>query len=177
MKSEKLLSFRGQISSDDNARTVDQLIFTYTSPDLTRAWKIESFYLWPKTVRAITGTGDGQFQMSASLATDEIGSVGFAEIMSVIDNRQIGWISKGYNLRDSSDDFITSPTGLVDNQAIMDPDHIVNRNLYINLYTTSDNTASPEREYNYLLILKEVKVSESEAILQMVKGVAQDIRN
>ena len=65
----------------------------------------------------------------------------------------------------------------MDNQAIMDPDHIVNRNLYINIYTTSDNTTSPERDYNYLLILKEVKVSESEAILQMVKGVAQDIRN
>ena len=45
------------------------------------------------------------------------------------------------------------------------------------MYTTSDSATSPIREYNYLLILEEIKVSENEAILQIVKGVAQDIRN
>jgi len=174
----KLLSFRGQISVDDNARSLDNNIFTYTSPDLTRAWKVESFYLWPKSVRAEIGSTEGQFQICASLATDIMSSVGFDDIMSVEDNRQIGWMSKGYNLRAGViSDFIAGPTGLVDNQAIMDPDHIVNRNLYINFYSTSESTTSPTRDYNYLLILREVKVSESEAILQMVKGVAQDIRN
>jgi|TARA_R110002110_G_C13366931_1_gene709954 hypothetical protein len=173
----KLLSFRGQITVADNARSTDNNIFTYTSPDLTRAWKVESFYLWPKSVRAEIGTADGQFQISASLATDTIGSAAFDDVMSVEDNRQIGWISKGYNLRAASSDFITSPTGLEDNQAIVDPDHIVNRNLFINFYSTSDSSTSPARDYNYLLILREVKVSESEAILQMVKGVAQDIIN
>jgi len=174
----KLLSLRGTIEAADNARIVDQLIFTYNSPDLTRAWKIDSFYLWPKTVRALSGTSDGQFQISASLATDTIGSVGFDDIMNVEDNRQIGWVSRGYNLRDKgTDDFITAPTGLMDSQSIQDPDHIVNRNLYLNFYSTSDSTVSPTREYNYLLVLKEMKINENEAILQMVKGVAQDIRN
>lgn len=174
----KLLSLRGTIEAADNARVVDQLIFTYNSPDLTRAWKIDSFYLWPKTVRATSGTADGQFQISASLATDTIGSVGFDDIMNVEDNRQIGWVSRGYNLRDKgTDDFISAPTGLMDSQSIQDPDHIVNRNLYLNFYSTSDSTVSPTREYNYLLVLKEMKINENEAILQMVKGVAQDIRN
>jgi hypothetical protein len=174
----KLLSFRGNIESADNARTTDQQIFSYNSPDLTRAWKIHSFYLWPKTVRASTGSGDGQFQVCASLATDTIGSPGFDDVCDVNDNRQIGWISKGYNLRDKgTDDFITGPTGIMDNNALMDPDHIINRNLYINMYTTSDSTTSPLRDYNYLLVLEEIKVSENEAILQIVKGVAQDIRN
>jgi len=174
----KLLSLRGTIEAADNARIVDQLIFTYNSPDLTRAWKIDSFYLWPKTVRALSGTSDGQFQISASLATDTIGSVGFDDIMNVEDNRQIGWVSRGYNLRDKgTDDFISAPTGLMDSQSIQDPDHIVNRNLYLNFYSTSDSTVSPTREYNYLLVLKEMKINENEAILQMVKGVAQDIRN
>ena len=174
----KLLSLRGTIEAADNARIVDQLIFTYNSPDLTRAWKIDSFYLWPKTVRATSGTADGQFQISASLATDTIGSVGFDDIMNVEDNRQIGWVSRGYNLREKgTDDFITAPTGLMDSQSIQDPDHIVNRNLYLNFYSTSDSTVSPTREYNYLLVLKEMKINENEAILQMVKGVAQDIRN
>jgi len=173
----KLLSFRGEFELPDGARETDMNIFTYTSPDLTRAWKIESFYLWPKTIRGSSATGDGQFNIAASLATDTIGSVGFADVMSVEDNRQIAWMNKGYNMRNASDDFITSPTGLEDNAALVDPDHIVNRNLYINIYTTSNFTISLTREYNYLLILREVKVSESEAILQMVKGVAQDIIN
>jgi hypothetical protein len=79
----KLLSFRGQITVADNARSTDNNIFTYTSPDLTRAWKVESFYLWPKSVRAEIGTADGQFQISASLATDTIGSAAFDDVMSI----------------------------------------------------------------------------------------------
>jgi len=171
----KLLSFRGIIKAADNSISKNNNIFTYTSPDLTRAWKVESFYIWPNP-RATVGV-DGQWQLTASLATDEIEGSTFDSVATVEDNRQIGWMSKGYNLRDAGKDFITSPTGLVDNQAIMDPDHIVNRNLYINFYSTSDGDTSPTRNFNYLLILREVKVSESEAILQMVKGVAQDIRN
>ena len=143
--------------------------------DRTRAWKIESFYIWPDP-RAIAAT-DGQWQLSASLATDLIEATTFEAVQDVSDNRQIGWMSKGYNMRDASKDFITGPTGLGDNQALVDPDHIINRNLYINFYTTTDSDTSPQRSYNYLLILREVKVTESQAILQMVKGVAQDIRN
>tara|TARA_R110000744_G_scaffold369024_1_gene479101 strand:- start:210 stop:737 length:528 start_codon:yes stop_codon:yes gene_type:complete len=174
----KLLSFRGNIAANDNARVINTQIFSYNSPDLTRAWKVHSFYLWPKTVRASIGTGDGQFLICASLATDEIGSPDFPEIMDVSDNRQIGWISRGYNLRDAAiGDFLTGPTGIEDSAALMDPDHIINRNLYINMYTTSDSTVSPERDYNYVLTLEEIKVTENEAILQIVKGVAQDIRN
>lgn len=174
----KLLSFRGTITSADNARTLNQRIFTYQSPDLSRAWKIESFYLWPKSVRGETGTGDGQFMVNASLATDNLGSVSFEDIMDVTDNRQIGWIARGYNRRQSAvADFLTGISGIEDSKALLDPDHIVNRSLFINMYTTSDSTSSPTREYNYLLILKEIKVTENEAILQIVKGVAQDIRN
>ena len=171
----KLLSFRGRITAADNAILKNENIFTYTSPDLTRAWKVESFYLWPDP-RAIAAT-DGQWQLSGSLATDEIEAATFESVQDVSDNRQIGWMSKGYNMRDASKDFISGPTGLEDNSALMDPDHIVNRNLYINFYSTTDSDTSPQRGYNYLLILREVKVTESQAILQMVKGVAQDIRN
>lgn len=171
----KLLSFRGTITAADNSISKNTNIFTYTSPNLTRAWKVESFYLWPNP-RATAAT-DGQWQLTASLATDEIEGSTFDSVATVEDNRLIGWMSKGYNMRDAAKDFITGPTGLADNQAIMDPDHIINRNLYINFYTTTDSDTSPQRDYNYLLILREVKVSESEAILQMVKGVAQDIRN
>jgi len=173
----RLLSFRGLITSPDNAITGNQNIFTYQSPDLTRAWKVKSFILFPKDIRA-GGKSDGQFMVCASLATDEIELGQFAEICDVSDNRQIGWIQRGYNMRDAPvSDFIAGPTGLSDSFAIVDPDHIVNRNLYINMYTTSDDSQAASRDYNYLLVLEEVKITENEAILQIVKGVAQDIRN
>tara|TARA_B110000438_G_C15796122_1_gene642928 strand:+ start:158 stop:688 length:531 start_codon:yes stop_codon:yes gene_type:complete len=173
------LTFRGTIKSADNARTIDQKIFSYESADLTKAWKVKAFYLWPKTVRANTGSTSGQFMLTASLATDIIGSVGFDDIASVDDNRQIAWIQKGYNVRSSGpvSDFLAAPTGLESNFGLVDPDHLINRNLYINLTTISDSTVAPIRSYNYLVVLEPRKISENEAILQLVKGVAQDITN
>jgi len=54
---------------------------------------------------------------------------------------------------------------------------VVNRHLYVNAYVSSNFTTSPERRYNYLVVLEPIKISENEAILQMIKGVAQDINN
>ena len=173
----RILTFRGSIDIDDNARSLNNKIFSYEAADLSRAWKVKSFYFWPETMRAATGTGDGQFLVAASLATDTIRPAGFDDAVTVNDNRQFGWMMKGYNLRDAATHFITGPTGLNDNQAIVDPDHVVNRHLYVNAYITSDNTTSPERRYNYLIVLEPITISENQAILQMVKGVAQDINN
>ena len=152
------LTFRGSIDVADNARSTNNKIFAYESSDLTRAWKVKEYYIWPESIRAISG-GDGQFMVCSSVATDTIDPDGFDDVVTVNDNRQIGWMMKG----------------LQDNRAIIDPDHIINRHLYINLYSTSDNSASPIRRYNYIIILEPMKISENEAILQLVKGVAQNI--
>jgi len=173
----RILTFRGSIDIVDNARSTNNKIFSYEAADLSRAWKVKSFYFWPETYRAETGTGDGQLLLTASLATDTIDPVGFDDTVTVNDNRQFGWMAKGYNMRAAATDFITSPTGLEDNQALVDPDHVVNRHLYVNAYVSSNFTTSPERRYNYLVVLEPIKISENEAILQMIKGVAQDINN
>ena len=172
----KNLSLRGTIALADNARLNDYQVFTYEAGDLTRAWIVKEFYLWPRDFRAQGTTSDGQFLVCASLATDVIGSTGFDEILNVDDNRQIGWLAKGYNLRNASSDFIAGPTGITpDNAALLDPDHVINNELFINLYTTSDDTNSATRRWNYLVILEPKKISPVEAILQLVKGKAQNI--
>ncbi len=174
----KILTFRGSIDVADNARSTNNKIFSYEAADLTRAWKVVSFYLWPESIRGDTGAVDGQYMLAASLATDIINPSGFDDTVTINDNRQIGWIQKGYNLRDSPvSDFISSPTGINDLAAILDPDHIINRHLYVNLYTTTDSSTSPERRYNYLVVLEPRTINENEAILQMIKGVAQNISN
>lgn len=174
----RILTFRGSFDVADNSISQNNKIFSYEAADLTRAWKVKEFYVWPETLRADTGAVDGQFIAAASLATDRIKPAGFDGWCSVDDNRQIGWMQKGWNMRDSPvSDFISSPTGLHDMKAILDPDHVINRHLYVNLYTTSDSSTSPSRRWNYLVVLEPKIINENEAILQMVKGVAQNIDN
>jgi len=173
----RVLTFRGSIDAADNAISKNNRIFSYEASDLTRAWKVKSFYLWPETIRAEIGTADGQWMLSGSLATDVIGGSTFTSVCTVNDNRQFAWMQCGYNIRATTNDFINKPTGLEDNKGIVDPDHVINRELYVNLTTVSESTTSPVRRYNYLVVLEEIKISENEAILQMVKGVAQDIDN
>jgi hypothetical protein len=59
----------------------------------------------------------------------------------------------------------------------IDPDHIINRELYLNFYSMSDAAQAPEREWSYLIGLSPVKLTPAESVLSMVKSVAQDIDN
>ncbi|MBT6684041.1 MAG: hypothetical protein HOB55_04180 [Euryarchaeota archaeon] len=174
----KLMTLRGQFSIDDNERFVEGQIFSYEANNLTRGWKVKNFYWWPASLRGETGTADGQFMIAATLYTDSTGSMGFDDISGVADNRAIAWVQRGYNRRNSAvADFITTPTGLEDNRALLDPDHIVNNALFINAYSTSDSSTSPERIYNYYVELEEIKLTPAQAILSIIKGKAQDIDN
>jgi len=174
---KRVLSLRGTFLLADNARTTDNQIFVYEGAELTRGWKVTSAYVWPADMRAQTGA-DGQFLLCTNLATDTVGSLGFNDITSVNDNRFIGWGAKGYNQRDASSDFITGPTGIItDNQLLLDPEHVVVQELYINAYTSSDSDTSPTRSYNYLVVLEEMKLTAAETILQIIKSKGQDILN
>ena len=174
----KTMTLRGQFTIADNARSVDNQVFSYEANNLTRGWKVLSFTWWPATLMAETGTGDGQFMVAATLYTDDTGAIGFDDISSVDDNRAIAWVQRGYNrIQSAIGDFITTPTGLADNRALIDPDHVVNNALFINAYSTSDSTTSPSRIYNYYIELEEIKLTPAQAILALVKGKAQDIDN
>ena len=141
------MTLRGQFTIADNARSVDNQVFSYEANNLTRGWKVLSF-TWC------------QFMVAATLYTDDTGAIGFDDISSVDDNRAIAWVQRGYNRRQSAiGDFITTPTGLADNRALIDPDHVVNNALFINAYSTSDSTTSPSRIYNYYIELEEIKLT------------------
>ena len=178
----KMMTLRGVTDpTADNGRHLNFQIFSFEANVLERGWIVRDFYFWPADLRAATGSTEGQFGLCATLTTDEIPSTlgGFEDLGSCRDNRTIAWMQKGYNLRDSAiSDFITSPTGLYyDNKAIIDPDHLLNDALYINFYSTSHSTTSPQRVYNYMVVLEEVKVTPAKAILSLLKGKGQDLDN
>lgn len=174
------MTLRGEIDLTDNARETNIQVFSFEANVLEKGWKVKDFYFWPAQLRAETGTTEGQLSIAATLATDTIPTAlaRFENISSVRFNRFFAWVQKGYNLRAGTNDFLSSPTGLYhDNQAIIDPDHIVNDALFINCYSTSDSTVSPIRKYNYMIVLEEMRLTPAEAILSLVKGKAQDVPN
>lgn len=170
------MTLRGTISAADASLSTNNNIFTYESPDLTSAWIVKELLFWPATFRASTGSTEGQFSVTMNLATDTISGSTFNSIGSVADNRMIGWLCRGFNMRnEGSDDFLAAPTGMEANYGYVDPDHVVNRQLFINFTTNTDSTTKPTREWNYIVRLEKIKITENQAVLAMIKSTAQNI--
>ena len=175
---KRTMTLRGTIEYADNSRSLNNKIFEYESNDLTSAWKVTKFLMWPAGVRESIGTTEGQMMFIGTLATDQVPSIGFNDIGSVEDNRFIGWIQRGFNIRnEGTDDFLAAPTGMEANYGYVDPDHLVNDALFIHSWNTKDGTTNPDRKWNYIVELERKKINETQAILAIVKGRAQDIDN
>ena len=175
----RTLSLRGRFTLADNARLTDHELFIYEANDLTRGWVVEAAYMWPSTIRAAMVGSDGGYEMVASLATDTIGSASFDDISNASDNRQIGWLSAGYLLRESAvGDYISNQSNPPNpNAFVIDPEHVIANGLYLNIYTTTDYSEGPDRDWNYMVILRPKKLDPKETILHLIKNVAQDITN
>jgi hypothetical protein len=75
------------------------------------------------------------------------------------DNRQIGWASTNN----------AGGSGLNSPFSVIDPDHIVIMDLYI-----QGNSALPSGNINYLIELEAVELSNDQAILTLIKERSQD---
>ena len=172
----KTMTLRGTLSAADASLSDNNNIFTYESPQLTTAWIVKEFLFWPAGARANTGATEGQFTVISTLATDTIGGQTFNSIGTVADSRNIAWLQRGFNMRnEGSDDFLAAPTGMESNYGYVDPDHVVNRQLFINFTTNTDSSTKPIREWNYIVRLEKITITENQAVLAMIKGVAQNI--
>jgi hypothetical protein len=77
------------------------------------------------------------------------------------DNRQIGWSSTN----------VSGTAGLNSPFAIVDPDHIVVRDLYIQGTVGGSGGSSV---INYLVTLEQVELSDDQAVLALIKERSQD---
>jgi hypothetical protein len=77
------------------------------------------------------------------------------------DNRQIGWSSTN----------IQSTAGAQPSFTLVDPDHIVVRDLYIQGTVSSAGGSSV---INYLVTLEQVELSDDQAVLALIKERSQD---
>lgn len=109
--------------------------------------KIMKFNCWKQDQLA------GAFEMSAILSLDVIGA---AQTAQAGDNRQFAW-----STIERSASVIILPAS-----TIIDPDHIVNRDLFLNLNATNGR-------YNYLIECQVVELTDDEAIISIIKENSQ----
>ena len=111
----------------------------------TEGHKIESFEVW-----AISQTS-GDDPAAILALSDKIGTE-----FDAGDSRQIGWAMQT----------TTSATRLMTFNTI-DPDHVILRDLYIR-----NISADPT---NFLITIVPIRISEDEAVLQLIKESSQDV--
>jgi len=144
MKFGKLRTIRGEIEvvggqGKKNLILADGLV--------NYGLKIIKFHCWRQDQLSAA------FEMSAILSLDVINALNVAEAG---DNRQFAWSTIE---RSASVIMLPSTT-------IIDPDHIVNRDLFLNLNATNGS-------YNYLIEAQVVELTDDEAIITIIKETSQ----
>ena len=70
---------------------------------------------------------------------------------------------------------VTDAGFISESKFIIDPDQMVTKELYISMAATSDSSISFEREWGYMIVLEEEKVSAIQSLFQQIKGSGQDL--
>ena len=181
--SRKRLSLRGTLNvtldalEGAGAAKNPHQIFSYEDNDLTRGWKIVEAYVWAASVQADFGANTGQFLMQTVLHTDTGLNMRHFGKWGAFDNRIIGWNNTTFQERAGDFPSNNASSFSTASKMIIDPDHVISRDLYISLQSQSDGGGSPEMEWNYLVIMEPKKMDPKETILSIIKSVAQDVSN
>jgi len=170
----RILSLRGE-EFFDGIGTIEVTSFTNASPDRTKAWKVLDASIWVKqntsNATAVVKTGS-EYVVSMQLQTD---GKRVGPDLSATDNRCFGWLR---NLcRVSSGSGMLAQAALHE-MKVIDPDHLITDQLVQQFCFHADSVGeNAALTICWIVILQEVRVNPAEAILQLVKGKAQDVSN
>lgn len=176
----RTMTLRGIITCKDGNRSPPVQVLDYVSPDRTRGWRIKGAWLWCQTIRASTpNDAHGPMVIQATLSTQEVKPI-FDQFVD--DNRNFGWMQQHYLKRTtsggSSTDYIVPNAGLnTECKFIIDEDTTIVKELYLGMSSSQDGSDEPERKWNFLIDLEEVKVSPEQSVFQQLKGMGQDVSN
>lgn len=136
MKMNRTHTLRGQIEVVSGATTAKKTLIV-DDGRINTGYRIRDFFVWC----ADTSTTDFNAQLSMQPIPLSGGS-------DASDNSQIAWVQQ--------------PSSLF-KEYIIDPDHIIVRDLYI---TIQNATPDP---YNYMIVMDEYDISDDEAIINIIK--------
>ena len=173
----RALTLRGTTEQVLDAAGTPVKIFEYEDNDLTKGWKVVEAYVWCSSTQADFGANTGQFLMQTALHTDTGINVASFGKWGAFDNRIIGWNNQSFNER--AGDFPSNVGSSFSTAArlVLDPNHVICRDLFLSFQSQSDGAASPRMEWSYMVVLEPKKMSASETILSIIKSVGQDIDN
>ena len=146
MKFGKIRTLRGQITVTGGVGRKNIIL---SDGLINYGLKIISFTVWNKDAPTATS------KFTSILSLDTISS---GADMNAGDNRQFAWTF----FTTSSANSAGTPT-----RTIIDPDHIVNRDLFLTMDNSSTGT------YNYLIEAQVVELSDDEAIITIIKETSQ----
>ena len=169
-------SLRGKIKAvTTNATPVQTQIFDYVSSDRRKGWKVVEAYVWPITQRTTGGGGaDGQFSFQSCLATDFV-RVTTDNILDPSDNRYFAWANAGYKTADGANDGLYPQSLNTLPSFTIDPDPIIVKELHITIGSVDETGFSEERDFGYLIVLEERKLTPEQSVFQQIKGMGQDV--
>ena len=145
MKFGKLRTLRGQIEVTGGGVARKNII---ASDGLINfGLRIKSFVLWPAAISAASTV------YTSILSLDTIPS---GSLPNAGDNRQFAWVE--------SDAFTNNVWPPIN---VIDPDHIVNRDLFISMVGAGTGV------YNYLIEAQVVELTDDEAIVTIIKETSQ----
>jgi len=164
----------------------ESLILSYESPDRTKAWKVTGAFVWPKR-NAMMDVADNREYLTntgsymAVLQTDTIARTSPDDFLSSAESRNIGWLnatfsqvtnaSAGYSIN------MTAGSGFVPTvEMLIDVDRLVTNQLFLSIVAwtgVADNAIPIDMEY--MVVLEQVKVSNSQSLLQQLKGIGQSV--
>jgi len=148
MKFGKLRTLRGQIIVNGGVARKNIIV---ADGLVNYGLQIKSFQVWRETVP----DGAGNVSVNAILSLDTISS---GTNMNAADNRQFAWFQMAVNGVDG---------GLIQPYTIIDPDHIINRDLFLTVDNSTDGIL------NYLIEAQVVELSDDEAIITIIKETSQ----
>ena len=136
-------TLRGTLTNTEKRRLI------VDDGQFTQAHRVKAFYIFP--VDLSSGAADVQ----GVLAIDEDG---LQVNWRADDNRQIGWSSTTMSTSNALNNFTS----------IIDPDHIIVRDLWV-------TASSGSGDINFMVELEPVTITEDHAVLALLKEVSQDV--
>jgi len=158
----KVRTLRGQITGiggkgEKNLILNDQLI--------NRGLRVTGFFMWPEQV----STGQSR-TCNAILSYAALGNANV--LMDAGDNTQFGWAfyAQAAGIGEQAPELpAVAPSWSGFFNQLIDPDHIINRDLFISLRNSTDAT------YNYMVVCELMDLTDAEAIITIIKENSQSI--
>lgn len=167
----KTLTLRGTLEQADWDNWNTKNILDYANVlDINKAWRVRWVETWLSTPLGILAAGSRtDISITTMLDTEAVAN----PVNRADDNRQIAWGSQSYTMGRAP---ASKTTGILGNQVVIDPDHIIQKELNINFLPAGDSVVEGTLvDINFIVYLEEIQITANESIVSTIKQSAQSL--